>query len=529
MNDHSTPKPLSLNLPKGRTQGRPVTPAVIAWFLASLTLLGQSTIQFPPRYAINVDEDQGSVLIRVERTNALDTIVTVEYATSDDTATAGQDYTPTSGTLTFAAGDSAQTFSVPILNDGQVEDREEFTVTLANPGVGAVLSARSATSARIMDNDLGLHCDAATHYTVEDIGAVRLRVIRGDDGDQPVTVDYATADGTALAGTDYAATNGALRFETDETTKEISVVILNDGVSDPDKSFEVRLSGASNGPLGIPHSVTVIIQDPTPMIYTQPTAASQSVSLGATATIQVSAKGAVMQWQYRTGEDAFMDVEGATGMVLELSDVTMHNAGEYRFIVSNHTGDSVVSDTAILTVDPTFTKLQPGPDYPMLEDRANFSGAAWGDCDRDGDLDLLVTSLLSGNQLYRNLLSDTGKAYFVRLGREANFLRRMVLDYSAAWADFDNDGDLDVVYNADWPASLYRNENGEFVKVSDDYFGQGFSPVGVAWGELDNDGWVDFVVLDRSELEKPRSRAALFMNRTLSTTTLLLEVAKLPM
>jgi hypothetical protein len=61
----------------------------------------------------------------------------------------------------------------------------------------------------------------------------------------------------------------------------------------------------------------VIIQDPTPVIYAQPTPASQSVSLGAAVKIQVSAKGARMQWQHRVGEGEFTDVPGATGQVLE--------------------------------------------------------------------------------------------------------------------------------------------------------------------------------------------------------------------
>ena len=58
--------------------------------------------------------------------------VTVDYATSDDTATAGADYTATSGTLSFAAGETAKTVLVPVLDDAHDEGTETLTLTLSN-------------------------------------------------------------------------------------------------------------------------------------------------------------------------------------------------------------------------------------------------------------------------------------------------------------------------------------------------------------------------------------------------------------
>jgi len=59
--------------------------------------------------------------------------VSVAYATANGTATAGQHYTATSGTLTIAAGTTSGTISVPVLNDALFEANERFTVTLSNP------------------------------------------------------------------------------------------------------------------------------------------------------------------------------------------------------------------------------------------------------------------------------------------------------------------------------------------------------------------------------------------------------------
>ena len=70
--------------------------------------------------------------------------VTVDYATSDGTATAGSDYTATSGTLTFAPGEREKTVSVPVLDDAHDEGSETLTLTLSNPS-GAYLEDRTAT------------------------------------------------------------------------------------------------------------------------------------------------------------------------------------------------------------------------------------------------------------------------------------------------------------------------------------------------------------------------------------------------
>lgn len=79
--------------------------------------------------------------------------VTVDYATSDGTATAGSDYTETSGTLTFAPGDLSETVSVPVLADGVDEMDETFTLTLGNPSGGDAYLADDAATGTIESDD----------------------------------------------------------------------------------------------------------------------------------------------------------------------------------------------------------------------------------------------------------------------------------------------------------------------------------------------------------------------------------------
>ena len=80
----------------------------------------------------------------VTLSRATDKAVTVGYSTANGTATAGQDYTATAGTLTFAAGTTSQKVNVAITGDTAVEPTETFTVKLANPG-NATLGTATAT------------------------------------------------------------------------------------------------------------------------------------------------------------------------------------------------------------------------------------------------------------------------------------------------------------------------------------------------------------------------------------------------
>ena len=87
-------------------------------------------------------------------------------------------------------------------------------------------------------------------------------MLRGDDGDFPVSVDYATVDGTASAGLKYAATNGTLTFAAGETDKTLVVPILNEGLVEGTEYFQVILSNPTGGAvLGTPATASVYITD----------------------------------------------------------------------------------------------------------------------------------------------------------------------------------------------------------------------------------------------------------------------------
>ena len=105
---------------------------------------------------ITVDEDAGSVAVRVLRSGGSDGTVTVDYATVTSSATAGQDYIEQSGTLTFADGVTEQSIIIPILNDDDVESTEVFNVTIDNVGGGGNLLVPRTATVTIIDDEIAL-------------------------------------------------------------------------------------------------------------------------------------------------------------------------------------------------------------------------------------------------------------------------------------------------------------------------------------------------------------------------------------
>ena len=186
--------------------------------------------------------------------------VSVDFATSNESATSGLDYTATNGTLSFAAGQKVQTFTVAILNDGLKEANETFLVTLSNP-TNQVLGLQRFATVTIVDNDAGVQFQPAYLSRVaENEGARTLTVVRGNDGNLgPITVDYATGNLTATAGLDYVATNGTLSFAQDEMAKTLTLPILYDELPEADEQFKVTLSNPTGGAVLGPYATATIV------------------------------------------------------------------------------------------------------------------------------------------------------------------------------------------------------------------------------------------------------------------------------
>ena len=124
--------------------GRPLSGSV------SVTVPGPATLSVADA---EVDEGTGPLEFRVTLSRARTEATAVDYATADVTATADADYTETSGTLTFDAGVTERTVSVPILDDTHDEGTETLTLTLSNPVPAAYVQIADGTATGTISND----------------------------------------------------------------------------------------------------------------------------------------------------------------------------------------------------------------------------------------------------------------------------------------------------------------------------------------------------------------------------------------
>lgn len=118
-----------------------------------------------------VNESAGTVTINVVRVGGSDGTVTVTYSTAPGSATAGSDYTTTSGTLTFAPGVTQQSFTVPIVPDGIPEPDETFRVVLGTTTGGATLGDDDETTVTIL-----AQASAAAIPTVSEWGLIAMTI-----------------------------------------------------------------------------------------------------------------------------------------------------------------------------------------------------------------------------------------------------------------------------------------------------------------------------------------------------------------
>ena len=327
--------------------------------------------------------ESATLAFTVTLTPAATLPVTVDWATSDGTATAGTDYTAANGSLTFNTGEDSKTFTVTVTGDDADEPNETLTVTLSNasgatitdatgtgtitdddgpPAVTLVLTpasitesgGKSAVTATLdrpsnaattvtvavtpvtpavagdytlsgtaltiaagettstgevtitaVDNDVdamdkevtvsatvantqGVTAPDSVTLTITDDDAPALSigdasVAEGDAGESatltftvtltpaatlPVTVDWATSDGTATAGTDYTAANGSLTFNTGEDSKTFTVTVTGDDADEPNETLTVTLSNASGATLGEATGTGTITDDDGPPAVT---------------------------------------------------------------------------------------------------------------------------------------------------------------------------------------------------------------------------------------------------------------------
>src|SRR5205814_1429015 len=204
----------------------------------------------------------------VTLSHASSSAVTVNFATADDTATAASgDYVATTGLLTFPAGTTGpQTIDVTVNGDTTYETDETFFVDLNTPSANAVIG-RDKGIGTITNDDaqpsLSINDVTVTEGNSGVTNAIFTVTLSGASA-SPVTVQYATADGSATAPSDYAAATGTLVFAPGQTTQTITVAINGDTTYENGgtaETFTVSLANASGASISDNSGLGTITND----------------------------------------------------------------------------------------------------------------------------------------------------------------------------------------------------------------------------------------------------------------------------
>jgi uncharacterized delta-60 repeat protein len=239
-----------------------------------INVLSGGTLQFPSGAGFSGREDAGSLQVQIIRLDGSFGATTVAYSTSDGTAHAGTDYTPVSGTVTFASGQTFGSFLVPIINDSTSEPNETINLTIANVTGTGTLGAQTTSVLTILNDDApAVQFSQRTYDVGEGAGSLSLTVTRSGDQSIPFSVNYATSDpaglqncslvnGTASSRCDYATSIGTLRFAANESSKIIFVPIIDDVYPEGTESFSIFLNTPSSpAVLGNQTLATIRISD----------------------------------------------------------------------------------------------------------------------------------------------------------------------------------------------------------------------------------------------------------------------------
>jgi chitinase len=295
--------------------------ATIARFQATATIV--SSVQLPSLTVGDITVTNGasattSGVFTVNLSAASGSPVTVNYTTADSSATAGSDYTATSGTLTFAPGQTSQTLTVPVLGDPFYDFPETFSLQLSSP-TAATLGRSQATGIIVSSlpaPSWGVNNVSVVNGTSGTTTATFTVSLSGPVSD-PVTVNYTTADGSATAGSDYTATSGTLTLAPGQTSQTVAVSVLGDARYDAPETFSLQLLGISGAPIA-QGTATIVSSVAAPSLSVSDLTVAPGMTGSTTAVFTVNLSAA-------SGETTTVNYATANGTALAGTDYQAAN------------------------------------------------------------------------------------------------------------------------------------------------------------------------------------------------------------
>jgi hypothetical protein len=189
--------------------------------------------------------------------------VTVNYTVEGKNATVGEDFTATTGTLSFAPEETTKQIFVPVLGDNSIETIEKFFVKLSAP-VDAKLQRGGDEAMGIIQNDdfpkvsvADVTVTEKNSGTTDAVFTVSLDAALQEE----VSVEYVTADGTATKLSDYIRTSGVVVFRPGQTSRRFSVPVKGDELVEGNETFIVNLINPENADIADGQAVATIIDN----------------------------------------------------------------------------------------------------------------------------------------------------------------------------------------------------------------------------------------------------------------------------
>jgi hypothetical protein len=208
-------------------------------------------------------QSAGSLSVKVARTGNLSRAASVHYRSVAGTASTAQ-FTPVDSTLSWAVGDSTpKSFVVHLNSATPFSGTKTFQLQLYNP-TAARLGSGGVAPVTIKGSGVATVATVAlatTSYTVAQTAtALTVTAARTGSATGAVSVAYATANGTAVAGTNYTATSGTLQWASGEmAAKSFTIPTRSTVAFTGTKNFTIKLAAPSGAALGTPSAATATL------------------------------------------------------------------------------------------------------------------------------------------------------------------------------------------------------------------------------------------------------------------------------
>ena len=313
-------------------------------------------------------EDEGTNLgFTVSLSNRSYQSITVDFASADQSATlADSDYSSNSGTLTFNAGETTKNITISTTADNHFEENEVMLVNLTNPSNATISDSQGEGT--ITNDDTAPSISISDESEEEGTNLV-FTVTLSNRSYQAISVNYATANGTATAGSDYTAiTSTTLNFSAGDLSKDITVSTTDDSDVEGSENMTVNLSGPVNATISDNQGTGTITDNDVALPTLSIDDAAENEGTGIQFTVTLSAASA---------STVTVDFASADQSATLADSDYSSNSGTLTF----NAGETTKNITISTTTDTHFEQ-----DEVMLVNLTNPSNATISDSQGEGTI-----------------------------------------------------------------------------------------------------------------------------------------------